>query len=110
MCRKATTLPEFSKTAANISKLKSYIQYLGSYAVRKEAPAIKAATFFPEIAHHLPGVTEIVKAEMRAVCDRDGYTHTGTWLIFAFIIYVEGTPTPRGQSHAQLVQQPCSSK
>lgn len=67
MCRKATVSPEFSKTSENIAKLKSYIQYLGAYEVKKEAPPIKAVTFFPEIAHHLPGVREIVKAEMRAV-------------------------------------------
>lgn len=70
---------------------------------------MKAATFFPEIAHHLQSVTEIVKAEMRAVCEPHRYTHTDTWLTL-LLMYVERTPTPRGQSHVQLVQQPCSSK
>lgn len=71
MCRKATSLPEFSKTPSNIAKLKSYMQYLGSHEVSKVAPQLKAVTFFPELAHHLPAVTEAVKADMRAVRNLD---------------------------------------
>jgi hypothetical protein len=108
MCRKATSLPEFSKTPQNIGKLKSYIQYLGSHEVSKAAPQIKAASFFPELAHHLPSVTEAVKADMRAVRNSYGHVHSP---IADSLPLIEGSLACRtSQSHVQLVQQPRASE
>lgn len=67
MCRKAMTLPEFVAIPDKITRIKSYLHYLGSHEAQKVAPQIKAIQFFPELTIHYPSVQEAVKADLRAV-------------------------------------------
>lgn len=67
MCRKAMTLPEFVAIPEKITRIKSYLHYLGSHEAKKAAPELKAVQFFPELAIHLASVEETVKSDLRAV-------------------------------------------
>jgi hypothetical protein len=67
MCKKAMSLPEFVAIPENITKIKSYLHYLGSHEAKKLAPELKVVHFLPELLIHRASVEETVKADLRAV-------------------------------------------